>query len=215
MSADEAVMVTGTGNSADDRSIPDLNGVSVNELRALRATLHEQEHRVSYWRRLIQARIDIMETVLQTGSAVPLNSGPDLRRILNSPASRLPESIDAAGAFPVPRQPAWASARPSHARVQAMDAPDGLTGTTTGGRTDGRTDGQWDPARILALWERIVDPADRDGITTVLADLREVEAALSARRAALHAELDDATAALISRYTVDPSQALSALPRIW
>jgi hypothetical protein len=191
-------MVPGTNS---DDTVSELN---VDELRLLRSVLHEQEDRVSYWRRLIQARIDIMETVRATESAVPLTSGPDLRRILTSPTTRFPESDPHELQFPLPR-----SVRSSHLRLQSMDTPDDFSDGTSGAVS------RWNAAQILALWERVVDPTDLSAISTVLADLNEVEAELSAQRTALLGRLKAATTALIDRYATDPSQALSALPRIW
>jgi hypothetical protein len=192
-------MVPGTSSSSHT-----VNDLDVCQLRELRAHLHEQENRVSYWRRLIQARIDIMETVRATESTVALDSGPDLRRILTTPATRFPEREGTAPSFPAPRQPARTSMR-----MRAMDTPDDLNPDSTNPAS------RWSATQILALWERIVDPTDAAGITAVLADLHHVEAALSAQRTALIQQLDAATTALIDRYSTDPSQALSALPRIW
>jgi hypothetical protein len=191
-------MVHGTNSTTE-------NDLDVHQLRELRARLHEQESRVSYWRRLIQARIDIMETVRTTQSTVPLDSGPDLRRILTTPATRFPETAGSASPFPEPRQPI----RTSHLQMRAMDTPDDISPDSTDPAH------RWSAAQILTLWERIVDPTDFAGITAVLADLHNVEAALSAQRTALLGQLDVATTALIGRYSTDPSQALSALPRIW
>jgi hypothetical protein len=196
-------MVHGTNSTTE-------NDLDVSQLRELRARLHEQESRVSYWRRLIQARIDIMETVRTTESTVPLDSGPDLRRILTSPATRFPETAGTTSSFPEPRQPA----RTSHLQMRAMDTPDDIRPQSISPDSADSAH-RWSAAQILALWERIVDPTDSAGITAVLADLHDVEAALSAQRTALLGQLDAATTALIGRYSTDPSQALSALPRIW
>lgn len=51
--------------------LPDYDGFSIEQLRDLRRQLGEEEGRVSYWRRIIQARIDLIETgVLHGGATV-------------------------------------------------------------------------------------------------------------------------------------------------
>lgn len=40
--------------------VPDLTHLSLAELRAMRAELAAEENRVSYWRRLVQARADVL-----------------------------------------------------------------------------------------------------------------------------------------------------------
>ena len=56
-----------TGNAERRRSMtdavpsPHLAGLSLRELRAYRSRLSEEEDKVSYWRRLAHARIDVLE----------------------------------------------------------------------------------------------------------------------------------------------------------
>lgn len=50
---------TRTRRAAPERAA-EFEGFDFEELRTLRASLVEEENRISYWRRIVQARIDIM-----------------------------------------------------------------------------------------------------------------------------------------------------------
>jgi hypothetical protein len=58
---------------------PELSALRLDELRAYRADLSTEEERVSYWRRLLQGRVDILEVRAASGSLV---SPADLVRVL-------------------------------------------------------------------------------------------------------------------------------------
>jgi hypothetical protein len=60
---------------------PALSRLSLRELRAYRQTLIAEENRASYWRRLVQARLDLARSALEGGRKPGL---PDLRRVLAS-----------------------------------------------------------------------------------------------------------------------------------
>lgn len=53
-----------TGNRASPRRTPERNSdfdhLSIGDLRTYRTALAEEENRVSYWRRIIQARLDVV-----------------------------------------------------------------------------------------------------------------------------------------------------------
>jgi hypothetical protein len=48
---------------------PQFAHLSLDQLRAYRRTLGEEEGRVSYWRRILQARLDVLRAALDGGSA--------------------------------------------------------------------------------------------------------------------------------------------------
>ena len=56
--------VEGRGRTPASRRIPERNAafshLSIGDLRAYRQALAEEENRVSYWRRIIQARLDVV-----------------------------------------------------------------------------------------------------------------------------------------------------------
>jgi RsiG-like len=56
--------IEGRGRTATPRRIPERNAafshLSIGDLRAYRQALAEEENRVSYWRRIIQARLDVV-----------------------------------------------------------------------------------------------------------------------------------------------------------
>lgn len=56
---------------------PQFAQLSLDELREYRSTLTHEESRVSYWRRIIQARLDIVSTAVRSGNA----SVEDLRSV--------------------------------------------------------------------------------------------------------------------------------------
>lgn len=47
---------------------PHLAGMTLDELRAYRRNLQDEEDRVSYWRRLVHARMDMLEAARAEGS---------------------------------------------------------------------------------------------------------------------------------------------------
>lgn len=58
---------------------PELSGLGLAQLRAYRAALIDEEERVSYWRRLLQGRVDLLEARATLGDALSLD---DLVRVL-------------------------------------------------------------------------------------------------------------------------------------
>jgi hypothetical protein len=62
-------------------------------------------------------------------------------------------------------------------------------------------------------WSAHVDPSDTEAVERLLERLRVAERRLTEYRSALHRRIDEATAALVSRYREDPKQALVLLER--
>ena len=89
----------------DPDYVADLDGISIEDLRAKHAECVELETEVSYVRRLTQARIDILEAEVQRRS-----SGGSLEDLI----SRLPEILADAG----PRQ------NPASSRLPLQMAPE-------------------------------------------------------------------------------------------
>ena len=50
----------------------------LDDLRTLRESLREEEQRVSYWRQLVQGRLDLVRTALEGGQPSPLDGLEDL-----------------------------------------------------------------------------------------------------------------------------------------
>ena len=74
-----------TGNDVRDEWRAPLD-----DLRTLRESLREEEQRVSYWRQLVQGRLDLVRTALEGGhpSADDLASLAAARPRLRTPGSR-------------------------------------------------------------------------------------------------------------------------------
>src|SRR3954449_2375064 len=62
----------------------ELAGLDLDQLRAYRTELEAEEDRVSYWRRLVHARIDVLE--VESGTGQPLGMD-DLVRVLGDTGS--------------------------------------------------------------------------------------------------------------------------------
>jgi hypothetical protein len=62
----------------------ELSGLGLDELRDYRHRLEAEEDRVSYWRRLAHARIDVLEAEAVTGHQLSL---PELVRVLGDTGS--------------------------------------------------------------------------------------------------------------------------------
>lgn len=155
-------------------ALPDIDpayeALTLEELRELRRELGEEEQRVSYWRRIIQARLDLLDhgrsqgDIVERLTSVLAETGSIHRRLVNlsvKPADDIPALPD-----------------------------------------------------LRKLWTRMVDLDDQDKVDAFVADLRGVEAELSALRREIHERLDEATGQLIARYRQEPTLALSALPDI-
>ena len=65
-------MSAATGRPTLPESSPHLAGLSLAELRAYRERLRSEEERTSYWRRLVHARIDLIEATGTADGSVPL-----------------------------------------------------------------------------------------------------------------------------------------------
>lgn len=65
-------------NRRAPRPVPELDPsyghLSLDALRAYRRVLAEEEHRVSYWRRILQARLDLLRAGLDGSTARPLDT---------------------------------------------------------------------------------------------------------------------------------------------
>lgn len=60
--------------------VPELAGLDLPQLRAYRRELGDEETRVSYWRRLVQARLDVLTAL--PPAARPAPAAPRLRQTL-------------------------------------------------------------------------------------------------------------------------------------
>jgi hypothetical protein len=63
---------------------PELSQLGFAELRAYRAALTAEEDKVSYWRRLVQGRVDLLEAQANSGDTLSL---ADLVRVLGDTGS--------------------------------------------------------------------------------------------------------------------------------
>ncbi|RYJ00269.1 MAG: hypothetical protein EON52_24005, partial [Actinomycetales bacterium] len=65
---------------------------------------------------------------------------------------------------------------------------------------------------LAEMWVTDVDPRDAEQVADAVARLTRAEQQLTEYRSALHARIDESTAALIARYREDPLAALSLIP---
>ena len=88
----------------DPVSTPELTGLGLSDLRAYRQRLGEEEDRVSYWRRLVHARLDVLEAGARTDGALSLE---DLVRVLGDTGSGRAREVllTIAPAEPLPELP--------------------------------------------------------------------------------------------------------------
>lgn len=63
---------TGRRTITDASSSPHLADLTLDQLRAYRRQLTAEENRVSYWRRLVHARTDILQAEAHTGGSLSL-----------------------------------------------------------------------------------------------------------------------------------------------
>lgn len=164
------------GRRPEPTPASELSHLSLDELRAYRSELGAEETRVSYWRRVVQARLD-------TAAGIDAASDHRLQEVLAS------HRADSA-------RLARVAVHPTTARHPQPPLPD-----------------------LAELWELEVavaaapDPAAAVRRDELMRRLADAEQELSAYRRRLHERLDRATGELIWRYRVDPSRALTALPR--
>lgn len=71
--------VDGAGLSEHEAAAPRLADLSLSALRAYRRKLADEEDRVSYWRRLVHARIDVLDAESSTDGPLSLET---LARVL-------------------------------------------------------------------------------------------------------------------------------------
>ena len=69
MTADTTARPATRGRSAPERSLEFVH-LDLEGLRAYRKALNTEEHRVSYWRRIIQARLDLVRAHREDGTTV-------------------------------------------------------------------------------------------------------------------------------------------------
>jgi hypothetical protein len=175
------------------RRIRPLDEMSLAELREHRRQLREEEHRVSYWRRLVQARLD-------TSAAGRLSRAP-----------LTPHQIAVALGDGVRRHQRLAMLMPGDGHEQpglpALPELARLWATPLRGADDD-IDTSADPSADGG--HSAIDAGDDEAVT--IAGLAEAEALLSTYRAGIHRLLDAATAELIRRYRADPAACLDVLP---
>ena len=91
--------------AAEAVSSPHLVRLSLTELREYRRRLTEEEDRVSYWRRLAHARIDVLEAESHADGVLSID---DLVRVLGDTGSgrRRTALVSVSAAEPLPELPA-------------------------------------------------------------------------------------------------------------
>jgi hypothetical protein len=92
---------------ADPVASPHLADLGLQQLRAYRSRLTEEEDRVSYWRRLTHARIDVLEAESRTEGVLKIE---DLVRVLGDTGSgqRRTALVSIRPADPLPELPVLA-----------------------------------------------------------------------------------------------------------
>lgn len=161
----------------------DFDHLALDELRSYRNELTDEETRISYWRRVLHARLD----VVRGGTPVRLQQGA-LARILSADTlqagrTSLVRVVPGAGLPPLPDLGALWQLHPVRGDSAAGDA-----------------------ARLLG-------PSGQPAITDdILARLEAAERQVSAYRRSVHVRIDEATAELIARYRERPALAVRALP---
>jgi len=123
----------GQGNrrrtTIDAESSPYLAGISLVELRTYRQQLMDEEEKISYWRRLAHARIDVLEA--ESHSDAPL-SLEDLVRVLGDTGAGYTRTalVRVRAAEPLPELPAlsetWVTAVDKGDQVKTLGAVEGL-----------------------------------------------------------------------------------------
>jgi hypothetical protein len=103
----------------------ELAGLDLDQLRGYRRELEAEEDRVSYWRRLVHARIDVLEAESGTGSPLSIE---DLVRVLGDTGSGRSRHalIGFRAADPLPDLPVlsemWVTEVDPHDAAQVEDA---------------------------------------------------------------------------------------------
>jgi hypothetical protein len=91
----------------DAKLSPHLAGLSLAALREYRQQLTDEENKVSYWRRLVHARLDVLDAEVHAGGLIPINQ---LVRVLGDTGSGKTRTALVAirPADPLPELPALA-----------------------------------------------------------------------------------------------------------
>ena len=108
---------------------PHLSDLSLTELRAYRNQLTQEEDKVSYWRRLAHARMDVLDAEAHTDGSLSIE---DLVRVLGDTGSGQTRTalVNASAAEPLPELPAleemWVTEVDPHDPEQVAEALDRL-----------------------------------------------------------------------------------------
>ncbi len=158
--------------------------LALDELRAYRNELAEEETRVSYWRRVLQARIDI---VRETDG-------------------------DQAVARPGARAGSRKRNQPNRAALHRVLAQERVNAGRTALVRIVPAEGLPPLPDLGELWQRDAVPGDDAGNTRLMSRLTAAEHELSEYRRSLHQRIDAATDELVARYHERPALAVRALP---
>ena len=167
---------------AEPGYVEDLEGRSLEDLRALRDECREVENEISFERRLCHARIDILRAEIER------RSGEQDQDLL----SRLPEILGSAELRG--EEAALPSRAPDLSIPRNVDIPRRRVEEIAGEQTMTR-----------------LNQLQSDEIKEIMSNLAEHERNLSARRRKLHEVMDVIQAEIVRRYTsgeADPSVAL-------
>lgn len=69
-SRESADRTSARGSRPAPTRVPELRSLGLHQLRGYRQQLCDEEHRVSYWRRLVQARLDVLRSAADDRGAV-------------------------------------------------------------------------------------------------------------------------------------------------
>ncbi len=148
-----------------------VKGCSLKEVRAMRAECQDAETAVSYLRRMVQGRLDIVHAYLDHGD-------DDAIAGLDSLVERLPEIISSGPQRPV-----------GPGRLPSRMSPD-MEGDITA-----ELDTVLDVKRIAEL-----PTMGHEGLLELAETLSTIEARSSSERRALHERIDKLQAEIVSRY---------------
>ena len=181
-----------------------LRSEPLASLRALREALREEERQVSYWRRLVQGRLDLARTALAGGE-------PTAEFLAISAATR-----ERAGDARARRSPAFTGSLHTTGAAASGSPPPAPVGKRSGGlRSEASATASGDPGEpsgsppvnnLGRLWETPMPWDDPERLRVMADALTEAEAALSLYRRTLHRRIDACTAELVGRYQRDPRQ---------
>ena len=155
----------------DPGFLGDVESRPVEEVRAARAELQQAEVALSYVRRLVQGRLDIVEAE-RRGRADGTDSGSD------DPVQRLPEILG-----DTTRPPG-----PGRLPMQIDPGEDAAALVS-------EIDHAVNPGKLTAL-----TALNESELDAVAAQLRDIEREVSGQRRALHEQLDALQAELVRRY---------------